>query len=134
MIIEGDHGSAYFYPYSDFAQAAINAQVVLQSKNGGNALIGRKLYPLLLESGYKNCSVSPRLVYVDSSKPHMVEVFTKNTFIAMIEGIGENAIRNGIIDKDTFEKGIRDLYKTTHSDGVFCYTFLSVLAIIYKLA
>lgn len=122
-LIEGDHGSTFFYPYSHYAQEAINAQVLLQSKYGGNALIGRQLYPLLIESNFKNCFVSPRMVYVDSSRPNLVEEFTKNTFIAMIEGIGEQVTSNDIIDKDSFEKGIRDLYRTTQSDGVFCYTF-----------
>lgn len=122
-LIEGDHGSAYFYPYSQYAQETINAQVVLQSKNGGNALIGRQLYPLLIESNFKNCTVSPRMVYVDSSRPNLVEEFTRNTFIAMIEGIREQVISSEIMDKDSFEKGIKDLYRTTQSDGVFCYTF-----------
>lgn len=48
---------------------------------------------------------------------------TKNTFIAMIEGIKEKVIKKGIIDEDTFNKGIEDLYRTTFKDGVFCYTF-----------
>jgi ubiquinone/menaquinone biosynthesis C-methylase UbiE len=122
-LIEGDHGSAYFYPESEFAQKAINAQVTLQSKNGGNALIGRQVFPLLVESGYKNCIVSPRMVYVDSSNPLLVEGFTKNTFTAMIEGIREQAISKSIIGIDTFEKGIKDLYRTSGPDGVFCYNF-----------
>ena len=41
----------------------------------------------------------------------------------MIEGIKEKVIKKGIIDEDTFNKGIGDLYKTTLKDGVFCYTF-----------
>src|SRR5208337_1898433 len=49
-IIEGDHGSAYFYPSSKFAQNAINSQVKLQSKHGGNANIGREIYPLLCKA------------------------------------------------------------------------------------
>jgi len=122
-IIEGDHGSAYFYPYSHYAQLAINAQITLQLNIGGNALIGRQLYPLLTESGYKNCKVSPRMVYVDSSKPKFVEGFIKNTFIAMIEGIREKAINSLIIDEDFFDKGVQDLYRTTQADGTFCYTF-----------
>jgi ubiquinone/menaquinone biosynthesis C-methylase UbiE len=122
-LIEGDHGSAYYYPESSFAQAAINAQVALQSKSGGNALIGRQLYPLLVESGYQNCAVSPRMVYVDSSRPVFVEGFTKNTFTAMIEGIRDQAISSTIIDMVTFDRGIEDLYRTTEADGVFCYTF-----------
>lgn len=122
-IIEGDHGSAYFYPYSPFAQEVINVQVELQSKSGGNALIGRQLYPLLIESNFKNCSVSPRTVYVDSSKPVLVEGFTRNTFIAMIEGIKEKAINSSLIDEISFDRGIKDLYRTSQQDGVFCYTF-----------
>ncbi|MGD0338401.1 MAG: methyltransferase domain-containing protein [Bacteroidota bacterium] len=122
-VIEGDHGSAYFYPYSRYAQEAIDALVKLQSTNGGNASIGRELYPLLSISNYKNCKVSPRMVYVDSSKPELVEGFAKNTFTAMIEGIRDRAVNSCLIDKSTIDKGIQDLYRTTQIDGVFCYTF-----------
>jgi ubiquinone/menaquinone biosynthesis C-methylase UbiE len=122
-VIEGDHGSAYFHPHSINAKQAIEALVKLQSLAGGNALIGRQLYPLLVRSGFSNCSVSPRMVYADSSKPELVEGFTKNTFTAMVEGVREQAIKRGIIEKDIFDKGISDLYRTAQDDGVFCYTF-----------
>lgn len=130
-LIEGDHGSAYFYPYSSFAQKVINVQIELQSKGGGNALIGRQLYPLLIGSNFKNCVVSPRMVYVDSSKPVLVEGFIKNTFTAMIEGIKEKAIKNFLIDEVSFDKGVQDLYRTTEQDGVFCYTFFKGIG--YKI-
>lgn len=45
--IEGDHGSAYFHPDSAAAREAIRCQVELQRRSGGNAMIGRQLYPLL---------------------------------------------------------------------------------------
>ena len=63
------------------------------------------------------------MVYVDNSKPELVEGFTKNTFTAMIEGIREKAIADSIIDTGSFEKGVEDLYRTCRADGVFCYTF-----------
>ncbi|MEW6261702.1 MAG: methyltransferase domain-containing protein [Thermodesulfobacteriota bacterium] len=122
-VIEGDHGSAYFYPDSEAAHKAIQCQVELQRRAGGNAMIGRELYPLLRQAGYDSIRVSPRMVYVDSSKPELVEGFTKKTFTAMIEGVRESAIRVGLADQDAFEKGIGDLYRTTEPDGVFCYTF-----------
>ncbi len=122
-VIEGDHGSAYFYPESEAAHKAIQCQVELQRRAGGNALIGRELYPLLHEAGYRPVRVSPRMVYVDSSRPELVEGFTRNTFTAMIEGVRESAIQAGIIEQHVFEKGIEDLYRTTEPDGVFCYTF-----------
>ncbi|MGA2402957.1 MAG: methyltransferase domain-containing protein [Syntrophobacteraceae bacterium] len=128
-VIEGDHGSVYFYPESQDARRAINCQIALQARAGGNALIGRELYPLLTKAGFRNCRVSPRMVYVDSSRPHFVEGFTKNTFTAMIEGVREKAPAAGIIDRESFDRGIRDLYRTTEPDGVFCYTFFKATAI-----
>jgi hypothetical protein len=63
------------------------------------------------------------MVYADASRPQLVEGFIKNTFTAMIEGVGEEAIQQGIVDRMTFEKGIKDLMRTAESDGVFSYTF-----------
>jgi SAM-dependent methyltransferase len=123
IAIEGDHGSAYFHPDSAAARRAIACQVELQRMAGGNAMIGRELYPLLSSAGFCNVSVSPRMVYADSSKPGLVEGFTKRTFTAMIEGVGEAAVQAGIIERKDFEAGVRDLYRTAGYDGVFCYTF-----------
>ena len=128
-VIEGDHGSAYFYPDSIAAQRAILAQVELQRFAGGNAMIGRELYPLLSKAGYISVRVSPRMVYADSSRPEMVEGFTRNTFTAMIEGVREQAIKLGMIKPEAFDEGIRDLYRTTEEDGVFCYTFFKATGI-----
>jgi ubiquinone/menaquinone biosynthesis C-methylase UbiE len=127
-VIEGDHGSTYFFPDNVAAQKAIRCQVELQAKAGGNANIGRELYPLLNAAGFSSIHVSPRMVYVDSSKPQLVEGFTKNTFTAMIEGVRESAIEAGIIDENTFDEGIKGLYRTTEIDGVFCYTFFKAIA------
>jgi ubiquinone/menaquinone biosynthesis C-methylase UbiE len=122
-VIEGDHGSAYFHPDSPAANAAIQCLVKLQSDAGGNALIGRQVYPLMVEAGFEAVRVSPRMVYVDSSRPELVEGFTKKTFTAMIEGVRESAIAAGLIEPARFDAGIRDLYRTSEADGVFCYTF-----------
>jgi ubiquinone/menaquinone biosynthesis C-methylase UbiE len=94
-VIEGDHGSTYFHPRSEFAQKVIQCQVQLQAQAGGNALIGRELHPRLREAGFDEVRVSPRMVYVDSSKPGLVDGFTRKTFTAMIEGIREPAIAGG---------------------------------------
>ena len=126
-VIEGDHGSVYFHPDSVAAHQAIQCQVALQRQAGGNAMVGRELYPLLQNAGYRSISVSPRMVYVDSSKPELVEGFTKKTFTAMIEGIRESAIAAGIIEEHMIDQGIRDLYRTTEPDGVFCYTFFKAV-------
>ena len=123
MVIEGDHGSAYFHPESAAARAAINCQVELQARAGGNADIGRQVYPIMKDAGFAGVRVSPRMVYVDDSRPHLIEGFTKKTFTAMIEGVRGPALSAGLMEPDEFDRGVRDLYRTAQPGGVFCYTF-----------
>jgi len=122
-VIEGDHGSAYFHPDSDAARDAIRCQVELQRMAGGNAMIGRQVYPLLVGAGFASVRVSPRMVYVDSSRPDLVDGFTRKTFTAMIEGVRDSAIAARIVEPARFDAGIRALYRTAEADGTFCYTF-----------
>lgn len=122
-VIEGDHGSAYFHPRSAAADRAIQCLVQLQADIGGDSLIGRQVYPLLVGCGFKGVAVSPRVVYADASRPDLVEGFTRNTFTAMVEGVREAALSAGLIDRDTWEQGIADLYRTAEADGTFCYSF-----------
>jgi hypothetical protein len=122
-VIEGDHGSTYFHPDSLAARAVIQCQITLQHRAGGNALIGRQLYPLMNAAGFSRVRVSPRIVYADSSRPDLVDGFTRKTFTAMIEGVRTSAISAGLITPEDFDDGIRDLHRTTQDDGVFCYTF-----------
>ena len=121
--IEGDHGSTFFHPDDADARRAIDCLVELQARAGGDALIGRRLYPLLVEAGLREVRVSPRMVYVDSSRPRWVEGFTKNTFAAMVEGVREQALAAGLVDAEAWRRGIAGLRRAAEADGVFCYTF-----------
>ncbi len=78
-------------------------------------------------SGLTEVRVSPRMVYVDASRPALVDGFTRKTFIAMIEGVRERALEAGLIEPKRFETGLRDLRRTTGEDGVFCYTFFKAV-------
>jgi hypothetical protein len=80
-------------------------------------------YPLTVEARLESVHVSPRMVYVGSSRPDLVDGVIKKTLTAMIEGVCESAIKAGIIDPEAFDAGIQALYRTTEPDGVFCYTF-----------
>lgn len=122
-VIEGDHGSAYFHPDSGYARRAIQCLVDLQRQAGGDSLIGRRLYPLLAQAGYRDVTVSPRMVYADATRPAIVDGFTRKTFTAMVEGVREQAIGQGLMDEASWAAGIRDLYRAAEDDGTFCYTF-----------
>ena len=127
-VIEGDHGSTFFHPENADARRAIDCLVELQRRGGGNALIGRQLFPLVTAAGYRDVSVSPRMVYVDSSRPVLVEGFTKLTFTAMVEGVAEEVREHGLMKKEVWDRGIAALYRTAEEGGVFCYTFFKATA------
>jgi SAM-dependent methyltransferase len=128
-VIEGDHGTVAFFPDSEPARLAMQCLVELQRRDGGNALIGRELYPRLMDAGFDDVHVSPRMVYVDASRPRLVEGFTKRTFTAMVEGVRRAALSAGLIDPETFDRGVADLHRTAEPDGVFCYTFFKATAV-----
>jgi SAM-dependent methyltransferase len=128
-VIEGDHGSAYFHPDSVHARRAIQCLVDLQQQAGGDSLVGRRLYPLLVQAGYRDVHVSPRMVYADASRPALVDGFTRKTFAAMVEGIGEQAVGQGLMDEAGWAAGIKDLYRAAEDDGTFCYTFFKAVGL-----
>ncbi|HMN74104.1 MAG TPA: methyltransferase domain-containing protein [Rhodoblastus sp.] len=127
-VIEGDHGSTYFHPRSALADRAVDILVELQARSGGDALIGRRLYPLLVDAGFSDARVSPRMVYVDGGRPHLIDGFTRKTFAAMVAGVREPALAAGLATAEDFDRGVADLLRAAAPDGVFCYTFFKAVA------
>ena len=128
-VIEGDHGSFYCHPESPEARRTVDCLVSLQAMLGGDSLIGRRLYPLLHEAGFSRPVVSPQLVYVDGSRPELIEGFSRNTFIAMVRGVRQQAIAAGLIAEAAWDRGIGALEAATGPGGTFCYTFFKAVAI-----
>jgi ubiquinone/menaquinone biosynthesis C-methylase UbiE len=127
-IIEGDHGSAFFYPSSKYAQKAIDCLIEIQAAPGADSLIGRRLYPLITSVGFQNVYVSPRFVYADGGHPLMQDGFTRKTFTAMVQGVREQVLKTKMMSETDWDRGITDLYRTAEPDGTFCYTFFKATA------
>jgi len=133
-VIEGDHGSCYFYPQTDEALQAWHCLIQVQAHLNGNSLVGRQLFPLLKKARFHNVKISPRMVYTDSSKPKLMDGFVKKTIIPMVEGIEKQALELKLINKTSWNKGIQDLHKTAMPpDGTFCYTFFKGIGIKQSL-
>ncbi len=122
-VIEGDHGSAYFHPDSEDARAAIACLVELQRRAGGNALIGRELYPLLVQAGLRRVRVDPLLVYADASRPELVAGFTLATFTAMVQGVEDAVLGSGMMTPEGWQRAIAALRRCAEPSGTFNYSF-----------
>ncbi|MEJ2041403.1 MAG: methyltransferase domain-containing protein, partial [Desulfosarcinaceae bacterium] len=127
-LIEGDHGSWYCHPETPAARRTVECLIKVQAAMQGDALIGRRLYPLLRSSGFRQVQVVPRMVYVDQSRPGLVEGFSRNTFIAMVAAVEDQAVDMGLIGREDWRRGINDLYRATGPEGTFCYTFFKARA------
>ncbi|GAA2305466.1 methyltransferase domain-containing protein [Actinomadura luteofluorescens] len=128
-VIEGDHGSAFFHPDSAHARAAIAHQVALQAAAGGDALLGRRLGPLLGEAGYGRVEVVPRTVYADGARPELARAFTRDTFTAMIESVRDEAVAAGLATPADFDRAVADLRRAAGPEGTFHYTFFKATAV-----
>jgi SAM-dependent methyltransferase len=122
-VIEGDHGSWYCHPQTERAARTVQCLIEIQKRMGGDACIGRRLYPLLTGAGFADTKVTPRMVYVDDSQPELVEGFSKNTFIAMVEGVREQALELGLMKAEDWDRGIAEMSEAAQPGGTFCYTF-----------
>jgi hypothetical protein len=128
-VIEGDHGSVLMHPESAAAHDAVFGLVELQRRAGGDACIGRRLQPLLAESGLREVRVQPRVAYADGSRPDWAEGFTRRTFAAMVEGVREPVLAAGLSTPERFDEGLRALLRAAEPDGTFCYTFFKATAV-----
>lgn len=92
-VIEGDHGSAYFHPETPEAVRAWRCLIEVQAALGGDSLIGRRLYPLLADTGFRDIAVSPRVIYCDQSLPAYRDGFAGRTIAPMVEGQVDPSLR-----------------------------------------
>lgn len=121
--VEGDHGSTLVHPPSEAAAEAVACQVALQRAAGGDALIGRRLTPLLREAGFAGVATVPRTVHADAARPELARDFVLRTFTAMVAGVRDAAMAAGLAEPDRFDRGLADLARAAEPDGTFSYTF-----------
>jgi SAM-dependent methyltransferase len=123
-VIEGDHGSCYWHPETAESLQAWQCLIDVQASLGGNSLIGRQIYPLLRRAGFESIRVSPRMLYMDSSNPKLMDAFVGKTIVPMVEGVRESVLEQALMVQAAWAKGIHDLRRVAEDlEGTFCYTF-----------
>jgi SAM-dependent methyltransferase len=114
-VIEGDHGSRPT-PTSSLR----DVPVIWRPR----AACVVRLYPTR-QAESERCDLT-RIV---RRRRRPVDGFIRKTFTAMVEGVGDQAISQGLIEAESWRKGIRDLYRTAEADGTFCYTFFKAIGL-----
>jgi ubiquinone/menaquinone biosynthesis C-methylase UbiE len=128
-LIEGIHAPCYWNPYTEASHKAWNAMIKAQQLLNHDPNIGIRLYPLLVEAGFKVEWTEPRYVYADGNSPSLLNGVINKIIVPMAKTATESAITNKLIDKNTWEKGLEDLEKAAiPPSGTFFYSWVKALA------
>jgi hypothetical protein len=104
--------------------------IEVQQHLGHDPLIGRRLYPLLMEAGFTVKDVSPRWVYADAMNPELMDGVVNKIIVPMTQTAREQSLELGLVDDATWQKGIADLEKSgIPPDGTFFYTWFKAIAV-----
>ena len=69
-------------------------------------------------------------MYVDATRPALVDGFTLRTFTAMVESVREDALLAGLMTEQAWDRGVADLRRTAEDGGTFHYTFFKATAVV----
>lgn len=128
-LIEGDHGSGFWSPESLPSRLVWKGLIDSQYYLGHDPNIGRKLYPLLMESGFEPEYVEPRAVYADRSDPVLLDGVVNKIIVPMVYSAEQQVLEEKLLDYATWERGLKDLSAvSSDTEGTFFYTWFKGLA------
>ena len=128
--IEGDHGSALWFPETEESLLVWQCMIKVQQQLRHDPLIGRRLYPLLIEAGFTPEDVSPRWIYGDAMNPEFLAGVVNQIMVPMTQTARERSLELGLVDDRAWQKGIADLEQSAvSSEGTFFYTWFKGVAL-----
>ena len=128
-VIEGDHGSGFWTPESLPSRLVWKGLIDSQYNLGHDPNIGRRLYPLLMESGFEPQYVEPRAVYADRSDPVLLDGVVNKIIVPMVFSAEQQVLEEKLVDQTHWEQGLKDLSAvSSHMEGTFFYTWFKGLA------
>jgi SAM-dependent methyltransferase len=123
-VIEGDHGSGFWTPETNESRLAWEGLIRSQRDLGHDPNIGRRVYPILEQSGYMVRNVSPRWVYADRSNPELLDGVINKIIAPMVLSAQNSVLKSGYMDKDKWVRGLKDIENVArHPKGTFFYTW-----------
>ncbi len=123
-VIEGDHGSCFWCPETAASLEVWDAMIRAQEYLGHDPLIGRRLYPLLRQAGFRVEGVVPRWVYADESRPELMDGMVNKIIVPMVQTAREKSLELGWLDEAAWLQGTRDLERSgMPPEGTFFYAW-----------
>jgi len=129
-VIEGDHDSCIWHPETRESRVVWNSLVIAQQQLGHDPLIGRRVYPLLIEAGFAVRNVMPKCVYADALIMEDLDGGVNKIMVPMVESAKQQVLESGIVDSQTWDKGIKDLSDVGRAqNGTLFYSWFKGVAV-----
>lgn len=133
-VIEGDHGSCFWYPQTPDSVAAWNALVAAQQSIGHDPNIGRRLTPLLTKAGFDIQRCEPAWLYADRRTPGLRDGMVDHIIVPMVQSAEDQILKDDRVPPESYRRGIADLSRVDEiDDGTFFYTWFKALAVKPKI-
>jgi len=127
-VIEGDHGSCFWYPETPESVAAWHGLITAQRNLGHDPNIGRRLTPLLTDAGFKVRNCQPAWLYADCLKPVLRDGMVDHIIVPMVRSAERQILTDQLVSKDVYRKGIADLSRVDECNaGTFFYTWFKAI-------
>jgi len=128
-VIEGDHGSCFWYPETPAGRRAWHSLIAAQQANGHDPLIGRRLTPLLTAAGLDVLSCRPAWLYADRLAPDLRDGMVNHIIVPMVQSARRQVLDDALLDAKTFEQGCAEIAAVdTCEEGTFFYTWFKAVA------
>ncbi len=129
-LIEGDHGSGFWTPETTASRRAWQGLIDSQLALGHDPNIGRRVYPLMNNAGFKIRDVSPRWVYADQSNPVLLDGVINQIIAPMVFSAEKQVLESGAMEKDEWDRGLEDIREVArHPEGTFFYSWFKGVGI-----
>ncbi len=128
-ITEGYGKSERYFPITAASRVVWDSYFKLHTNKGGNPYIGENLYGLLSDVGFNDIKTSPVEIVGDNNSVTLKKKLLSELILPAFNGIKEEVLENGYVDKATWEKGMQDFKNIINDEsGLFCYSWLQAIA------
>lgn len=128
-VIEGDHGSCFWYPHTPQSHQAWNGLIAAQQANGNDPNIGRRLTPLLTEAGFSVETCLPAWLYADRLNKPLRDGMVDHIIVPMVQSAEKQILADNLVPEPIYRQGIKDLLHVDQiEEGTFFYTWFKAVA------
>ncbi len=121
VFIEPDGPNHYMTPGKDALMKVFHARTHYAYGDGrGSPEVARSLYPLLVNAGFRDITLTPHVIVATGDDPDRCRAFLRH-WVEIIEPVANTLVSRGLVTSQELEQALREAGSVT-SDLFICHT------------